>query len=120
MIPRQLLIATYNQGKLKELHHLLRELPFSPRDLSSFDSIEPVAETGETFVENATLKAVGYARQTGLVTLADDSGLEVVALNGAPGVRSARYSGEDASDAQRVDKLLRELSKTNDAKRQAR
>src|SRR3954468_22231905 len=73
----QLLIATYNRGKLLELRELLRELEFELRDLHSFPSTKVVAETGSTFAENATLKAMGYARQTGLMTLADDSGLEV-------------------------------------------
>jgi XTP/dITP diphosphohydrolase len=106
---RQLLIATYNFGKLQEVRALLAGLPFELCDLSLFAFIEPVAEDGSTFSENAALKASGYAHQTGIMTLADDSGLEVEALGGRPGVRSARYAGEGASDTERVQKLLSEL-----------
>jgi len=120
MKARQLLIATGNPGKLRELHRLLSDLPFALHDLNSFSSINPVSENGSTFAENASLKASGYARQTGLMTLADDSGLEVEALAGAPGVRSARYAGAGASDAQRVQKLLSELATAGAGKRTAR
>lgn len=120
MTDRQLVIATHNRGKLEEFRNLLRDLPFELRDLNSFPSIVSVAEVGETFGENATLKAVGYAIQTRSLTLADDSGLEVSALGGAPGVRSARYAGDQASDAERVETLLTELSRTNDVARLAR
>jgi XTP/dITP diphosphohydrolase len=111
MSQQVLVIATHNRGKLSELCELLRDLPFSLRDLNSFPLIEPVAETGDTFAENAALKARDYAQQTRLMTLADDSGLEVGSLGGAPGVRSARYAGKDASDKERTNKLLAELSK---------
>jgi len=120
MRDRHLLIATYNQGKLDELRNLLRCLPFELHDLNSLSSIEPVAETGNTFIENATLKAVGYAKQTALMTLADDSGLEVTALGGEPGVRSARYAGDQATDAERVNMLLLALSETKEVERLAR
>jgi len=106
----QLLIATRNQGKLQELRGLLKERPFDLCDLSSFPAIQTVAETGGTFAENATLKAAGYAKQSRVLTIADDSGLEVEALGGRPGVLSARYAGAGASDADRVEKLLGELS----------
>ena len=115
-----LLLATWNQGKLNELRQLLADLRLTICDLSSFPAIQPVAETGETFLENARLKAVGYATQTKLLTLADDSGLEVDALDGAPGVRSARYAHEGASDAQRANKLLSELSCVPPGPRRAR
>ncbi len=115
-----LLIATRNQGKRGELQQLLRGLPFALSDLADFPSINEIPETGKTFVENASLKAAGYARQTGLLTLADDSGLEVHALNGAPGVLSARYAGERASDAERTSKLLNELSQAQPSERNAR
>ena len=114
-----LVIATRNSGKLFELCELLRDLPFTLRDLNCFPSIEPVAETGVTFAENASMKARAYAQQTQFMTLADDSGLEVTALGGAPGVRSARYAGDEASDAQRTNKLLAELSKRSSADRTA-
>lgn len=110
MSVHQLLIATRNQGKLQELRDLLKERPFDLCDLRSFPAIQTVAETGGTFAENAELKAAGYAKQSGAMTIADDSGLEVQALGGRPGVLSARYAGAGASDSDRVDKLLCELS----------
>ena len=88
--------------------------------LDDITGLEPVVETGGTFVENASLKASGYAKQSGLLTLADDSGLEVEALKGAPGVLSARYAGEGASDRQRVEKLLADLSNVEAPGRTAR
>ncbi len=115
----QLLIATKNSGKIKELQELLRDFPVKLRDLNEFpETIEP-EETGATFAENAELKARSYALQTGLFALADDSGLSVEALNGAPGVLSARYAGEQATDAERTDKLLMELKRTKDQQRRA-
>ncbi len=120
MSQRVLLIATLNSGKLLELRELLCDLPITLRDLNSFPLIEPVEETGTTFVENASLKARSYAQQTRLMTLADDSGLEISCLDGAPGVRSARYAGEDASDEKRTNKLLAEVSKRSSADRTAR
>lgn len=110
MSRRTLLVATHNKGKLAELRELLAEVPLTISDLGSFPTIEPIAETGQTFAENSTLKAAGYAKQTGLLTLADDSGLEVDAISGAPGVLSARYGGPGASDSDRTTKLLSELT----------
>ncbi len=118
--PRSLLVATQNQGKLFELHQLLRDLPFKLASLTDFPNVSAIPETGESFIENASLKAVGYATQTGCLTLADDSGLEVDALGGAPGIFSARYAGEAASDAERVEKLLVELSYNPGLSRSAR
>lgn len=106
---QRLLIATRNQGKLRELRQLLSDLPIEVCDLDSFSSLETVAETGLTFIENASLKATGYAKQTGVMTLADDSGLEIDALGGAPGVFSARYGGDGASDSDRISKVLSEM-----------
>src|SRR5437764_3865778 len=120
MSQQTLVIATRNSGKLFELYELLRGLPFTLRDLNCFPSIEPVAEIGATFSENAAMKARAYAQQTQFMTLADDSGLEVTALGGAPGVRSARYAGDGASEAQRTHKLLAELSDPSSADRTAR
>jgi XTP/dITP diphosphohydrolase len=117
---RSLVIATFNKGKLQELRELLAKLPFVISDLEGFPSIQPVPEPGETFIQNASLKASGYARQTGLLTLADDSGLEVDALSGAPGLLSARYAHEGASDAERTTKLLSELTHVQGAARTAR
>lgn len=116
----RLLIATGNAGKRSELRQLLFDLPISLLDLRNFPALEPIAETGGSFVENASLKAVGYAAQTGLLTLADDSGLEVDALSGAPGVQSARFAGESASDAERIQALLAALESVDESKRSAR
>ena len=120
MIPQSLLVATRNEGKLAELQQLLGDLPLELYGLTDFPDVETVPETGESFVENASLKAAGYAAQTSLLTLADDSGLEVDALGGAPGILSARYAGEGASDADRTARLLAELSNIPAAKRLAR
>lgn len=115
-----LLIATSNPGKIREFESLLGALPLRLRHLNEFSSIQEVAETGSTFADNAQLKASGYARQTDQWTLADDSGLEVEALGGAPGVLSARYGGPQASDADRIRLLLEALSQTKDSDRRAR
>jgi XTP/dITP diphosphohydrolase len=117
---RTLLIATRNRGKLKEIKKLLANLPVKIIDLSQYPSIETVEESGNTFTDNATLKASGYAGQAGVLTLADDSGLMVDALDGAPGVHSARYAGEGASDGERTEKLLRALADVPQAQRTAR
>lgn len=105
-----LLVATHNRGKLRELQELLGELPFLLITLHDFPSVQAVEETGTTFAENASLKASGYARQAGVLTLADDSGLEVFALGNRPGVHSARYAGGAATDNDRIQKLLRAMT----------
>ena len=115
-----LLVATRNLGKLEELRQLLSDLPLDLYGLERFTGVEGIPETGEGFIENASLKAVGYATQTRLLTLADDSGLEVDALGGGPGVFSARYVSERASDAERVTELLAELSSVERPGRGAR
>ena len=117
---RYLLLATSNEGKCRELRRLLSDLPMSLLDLRDLPTCKPITETGSTFVENASSKASGYATQSKLLTLADDSGLEVDALGGAPGVRSARYAGEQASDAQRIDALLAALAHVEGPMRSAR
>lgn len=111
MTKKEILIATKNAGKIKELGLLLAVLPISLRGLNDFPKIIEPAETGSDFASNAALKAKSYALQTGLWALADDSGLEVEALNGAPGVFSARYGGANAGDAEKIKKLLDELDK---------
>jgi XTP/dITP diphosphohydrolase len=118
--PTELLIATSNKGKIAELRSLLEPLTLRLRGLEEFAEIAEVAETGSSFPENAILKARGYAAQTQLWTLADDSGLEVDALGGAPGVYSARYGGEGLSDADRTRRLLENLSQVGGANRDAR
>jgi XTP/dITP diphosphohydrolase len=115
-----LLLATQNRGKLLEFKDMLSMVPVHLWSLQDFPNLVEVEEVGRSFKENAILKAKGYAAQTGLVTLADDSGLEVNALGGAPGVLSARYAGDLASDAERINKLLTELSLRKDADRRAR
>jgi XTP/dITP diphosphohydrolase len=117
---QSLVVATRNEGKLEELRRLLDDLPLRLYGLTDFPDVKTVPETGESFIENASLKAAGYAKQTGRLTLADDSGLEVDALGGAPGILSARYAGEGASDADRTARLLAELSIIPPAKRSAR
>ena len=106
---KKLLIATHNLGKLKELTSLLEGVPFELVSLRDVGIEHDVNETGATLEENATLKAETYARLSGLLTLADDSGLEVEALDGGPGVHSARYAGEGATDGDRVALLLKNL-----------
>jgi XTP/dITP diphosphohydrolase len=101
-----MVIATRNPGKTAEIRDLLREFPVEVKSLSDFGPIPEVKEDGRTFEENAYLKSSFTARILGLPALADDSGLKVEALNGAPGVLSARYGGEGASDADRCRKLL--------------
>ena len=119
--PRRLLVATRSRHKLRELRQLLEVGPdvelVSPDDLGSPDEPE---ETGETFETNARLKARFYARRSGLPTLADDSGLEVDALHGGPGVRTRRYAGPDATDEANNRKLLAELGTLAPERRGAR
>ena len=116
----KLLIATNNPGKLQELTELLAGSPYTLVSLADVGIYEDVSETGSTFEENATLKATNYARMSGIPALADDSGLEVEALGGAPGVLSARYAGDDATDSQRIAYLLDKLDNIYEADRTAR
>lgn len=115
----KLLLATTNRSKISELKRILGEQPIDLVGLDPAASTEEI-ETGATFVENALLKARHYHRLTHLPTLADDSGLEVAALDGRPGVASARYAGPGASDADRIMKLLDELKDVADERRAAR
>src|SRR5262245_5342783 len=117
---RRLLSGTGNVGKLREIETILGDLPFDIVSLKDFDDVETPDENGATYIENAILKATSYAKQTGLLTLGDDSGLEVEALNWAPGVLSARYAGAHASDADRRTLLLSELAKSTAQTRAAR
>ncbi|MGI8493717.1 MAG: XTP/dITP diphosphatase [Pyrinomonadaceae bacterium] len=116
----ELLIATKNAGKIKELTRLLADSPIVLRSLNDFPNVSEPEETGLTFQENAALKAKSYALQTGLRSLADDSGLEVEVLNGAPGIFSARYAGENAGDAEKIQKLLSEIAEKKSENRAAR
>ncbi len=117
---RKLLVATHNQGKVREYRELLADLPLEVTYLDAEGIIVDVEETGATFAENAVLKAQFYAGLSGLWTWADDSGLIVDALGGAPGVYSARYAGPGASDADRYRKLLDALAAVPWAERTAR
>ena len=104
-----LVIATRNKGKTAEIRDLFEDFPAGIKNLDDFGPIPPVEEDGSTFDENAYKKASFAARILGLPALADDSGLIVEALGGAPGVLSARYAGENASDEQRCARLLKEM-----------
>ena len=108
--PPVLVLATRNAGKTAEIKDLLKAFPVQICNLDDFGPIPEIEEDGETFEDNAYKKAHFAARVLGLPALADDSGLVVEALGGAPGVYSARYAGEDASDADRCAKLLREMT----------
>jgi XTP/dITP diphosphohydrolase len=108
MAPMQVVLASSNAGKLRELSALLAASGMTLTRQSDH-GIEPPPETGVTFLENALIKARNASRLTGLPAIADDSGIEVDALGGAPGVYSARYAGEDASDEANLEKLLRAL-----------
>jgi XTP/dITP diphosphohydrolase len=116
----KLLIATHNPGKVREYRELLAGLPLELTYPAHEGLDIEVAETGESFAENARLKAAAYARASGLLTLADDSGLEVDALGGEPGIRSARYAGKGASDEERYRLLLEKLRKVPWEERTAR
>ena len=119
VMPR-LLIATTNAGKAAEFRELLEGCGWelvTPGELALDVEAE---ETGQTYAENATIKAVAYARASGLVALADDSGLEVDALGGRPGLLSARYAGADRTDPERVQAILAELADVPDEQRTAR
>ena len=106
---KTLVLATGNQGKVKELAQMLTPFNINVVPQSDFN-VSNVPETGTTFVENAIIKARHAAKVTGLPAIADDSGLEVDALNGAPGVYSARFAGDNATDQDNIDKLLAELA----------
>lgn len=116
----KLLVATRNPGKKREYAELLEGLGLELVTLDEAGIDLEVEETGATFAQNALLKARAYRDASGLPTLADDSGLEVDALGGAPGVRSARYAGEGATDADRYRKLLGEIAGVPEGRRGAR
>lgn len=107
----KILIATRNAGKLKEIKAAFAELPAEILSLTDFEDLPDAIEDGKTFEENARIKAKFFHELTGLACLADDSGLEVAALNGAPGVNSARFAGYHAEDGTNNQKLLQELKK---------
>jgi XTP/dITP diphosphohydrolase len=117
---KHLLLGTRNPGKLREITSILDGSGWSFSSLQEFEHVGSAEENGVTYAGNAISKAQFYACETGLIALADDSGLEVAALDWAPGVYSARYAGGNASDADRRELLLAELSKTGNPDRRAR
>lgn len=114
---KTLVLATGNSGKVSELANMLSPLNINVVPQSDFN-VSEVAETGTTFIENAIIKARHAAKITGMPAIADDSGLEIDALNGAPGVYSARFAGNDANDQDNIDKVLADLG--NNPNRSAR
>ena len=106
----ELVLATRNSHKTREIQHIL-EPEFRVRDLGAHPEVSEIREGGTSFEENATLKALAASRQLPALVIADDSGLEVDALGGAPGIHSARYAGANATDRDKVDRLLRELAR---------
>ncbi len=119
-IPDKIIIATRNQGKVNEIRELMRDLPLAFLSLADLPNFPDIEEDGETFEQNALKKARVLAQATGLTALADDSGLCVDALDGRPGVHSARYAGESASDADRFNRILEKMRNVPDEKRSAR
>src|SRR5947208_9101093 len=117
----QLIVATRNAHKTHEIQRILGPT-FTASDLSAHPEIPDIHETGKSFEENAILKAVGASRHLPGLIVADDSGLEVDALGGAPGIFSARYANENATDKQNINRLLGELARSRDdeTKRSAR
>lgn len=118
--PQEVVIATRNPGKFREIKDVLSSLPLKFLSLEDFPDLPEVVEDGATFAENARKKARMIADFTSRLAIADDSGLVVDALQGRPGVFSSRYAGENASDRERCQKLLEEMASIPEGKRQAR
>ena len=116
----KVVLATHNRHKVEEIESILSDLPIELLSLDNFPEIGEITEDGVTLEENARKKAQTVFQMTGLISLADDTGLEVEALDGKPGVYSARFSGEDATYAQNNEKLLREMRSVPHDKRQAK
>lgn len=116
---QHLIVATRNAHKTREIQRILGA-DFAVRDLTAYPDTSETVESGKTFEENAVLKATAASRQLPGFVVADDSGLEVDALGGAPGIYSARYAGQNATDKQNIDKLLEELTRIERTKRSAR
>jgi XTP/dITP diphosphohydrolase len=117
---KKLLLATTNQGKVNEMEHFLSSLPLDIFSIKDIGSAYIFIETGKTFKENATEKTLFYSRIWPGLTLGEDSGLEIQELSGAPGVLSARYSGEESTDEQNIQKVLLQLKGIPKEKRKAR
>lgn len=103
---KNIIVATANKGKIKEIKQILKDLPFNVVSMADVGIDIDIEETGSSFEENALIKARAVSELTGEITMADDSGLEVDYLDGAPGIYSSRFAGENATDEQRVQKLL--------------
>ncbi len=114
-----IVLATKNRHKVVEIAEMMKDIPVRLRTLADFPNIQDIEETGDTFAENALLKARAVFQKTRLITLSDDSGLEVDALNGAPGIYSARFAGGDKNPAANNAKLLQELQNVPDSQRGA-
>lgn len=117
---KELLLATNNPGKIAEMSSMLTSLRVAVIGLGDLTTFTEVPETGETFRDNARIKAMGYALQSGKIALADDSGLEVKALDGRPGVFSARYGGDHLNFDEKMQLILNELDQLGDPDRSAR
>ncbi len=117
---KKIILATRNKGKIREMQALMQDFGIQVLSVSDVPDVPDVVEDGETFLDNAFKKAREIAEATGIMALADDSGLVVDALDGAPGVYSARYSGEDATDEKNNEKLLEELRAVPEEQRTAR
>src|SRR5213595_3554463 len=115
---QQLIVATHNRNKTREIQQILGP-EFEVRDLSAYPKISEIVESGESFEENAKLKAIAVSKKMPGLVIADDSGLEVEVLGGAPGIYSARYAGAEATDKENIDRLLNELARIG-AKRDQR
>ena len=119
MEKQEIVLASNNQGKAREINALLDSTRFNAISQSDFN-VEEVEETGLTFIENALIKARNAARFTHHPVIADDSGIEVLALKGMPGIYSARYAGRDASDAENLNKLIEHIKPLSEEDRKAR
>lgn len=117
---KEIVVATKNSGKFREIELSLRDMPLLLRSLKQFPHLNPVLEDGQTFVDNALKKARFVAAELGKCALADDSGLEVLALDGRPGIHSSRFAGPNATDEENNRLLLKELYGTPLSERQAR
>jgi XTP/dITP diphosphohydrolase len=116
----EILIATTNPGKLREMLRIIGGLPIALKTLADFPGVPVAEETGSSFAENARQKALHYAGATGMVTMAEDSGFEVDALHGEPGIYSARYLGEDATYEQRFAHIYQRVRESRSTNRAAR
>jgi len=116
----EIVLATRNKGKIEEIKRITVSMPISIRTLDDFPGCPEVEEEGSTFEDNAVKKAITVTQYTKRPSIADDSGLEIYALNGAPGILSSRYAGVESDDKKNIEKLLHEMNFIPDAKRGAR